>query len=259
MASVTRVLIGLMLIILVEVVLPQSALAATVRMTMYDDGKSCPGSCDAHVVFDPTMNGTEFAHLPSAKVKPFGACVKDSDCEICLESGLKQCLVVMYRGAGPSKNTFDLTPAFYQGRCALTDIPALLQTKCKELDKAASGLKDRINCIKDADNLACKALMNSARLKQRDDTVIYDKCRSEGEARFNKDKPKAQRRANACAYEFEGTGGPNSKGTHWRKLLPGACREGTYVGRDGLDCCSGNTLSDGSLGLECRAFYPSKS
>ena len=33
--------------------------------------------------------------------------------------------------------------------------------------------------------------------------------------------------------EFEKNGRPNSKGLRWHKSLPGACGDGTYVGRVG--------------------------
>src|SRR5687767_14716582 len=41
----------------------------------------------------------------------------------------------------------------------------------------------------------------------------------------------------------------------WKKLLPGVCRPGTFVGRNGLDCCSRNLSADGPLGAECIRFY----
>ena len=33
-----------------------SSQAFTIRMTMYDDGRSCPANCDAHIVFDNALN-----------------------------------------------------------------------------------------------------------------------------------------------------------------------------------------------------------
>lgn len=259
MALVRRAFGILAALVLVMANMPAPASASTVRLTMYADGKSCPGNCDAHVVFDPAMNGTEFAHLQGSTTKPFKPCTTGGDCEICLESGLRQCLVVMYRGAGPTHGTFDMTPAFYESRCASSDLPAVLKAKCAELQKAAAALEGRINCFKDAGNAACKVMIDAARETQRADVAVYEKCIAQGQANFNKGKPAEQQRSNACAYELKGTGGPNSNGTRWRKLLPGACREGTLVGRDGLDCCSGSLLADGPLGRECRAFYPTKS
>src|SRR5258705_4506730 len=92
--------------------------ATTVRLTMYDDGLSCPANCDAHVVYHPSLDATEFAHAPSTPHAPYSRCSSGSECEVCFEDGHKQCLTVMYRGAGPTRNTFDFTPAFYEEVCS---------------------------------------------------------------------------------------------------------------------------------------------
>jgi hypothetical protein len=233
-----------------------NANATTVRMTMYADGKSCPGECDAHVVFDKSLNGTQFAHTPGSSHQPYKRCSHGSECEICLESGPSQCIKVTYRGAGPTKNTFDLTPAFYESHCGTPDAPALLQAKCLELESASSALKGRVNCIKNAEHVLCNPVMPKAQSMQSADLVFYEECKKLSEVQFNRGRPLFQQRSNNCAYEFKGTGGPNSKGVTWKKLLPGACRAGTYVGQNGLDCCSGSLFADGALYQECKAFYP---
>lgn len=235
--------------------------ALEIRLTMYADGKSCPANCDAHVVFDnpstgTKLNGTEFAHTPSSTDTSYKKCTQNTECEICIASGRKQCFTVMYRGAGPSKNTFDFTPAFFEARCQNTEGLPSLKKKCDELIRDAAALKNRINCIRTSEHVACKDLMTRAKAQQETDLVSYQQCKSLGAAQFNNTKPVAQRRSSDCAYEAKGTGGPNSKGVTWKKLLPGACYVGSYVGRDGLDCCSGNVMADGHLGRECRAFYP---
>lgn len=235
-----------------------NANAATLRLTMYADGKSCPGGCDAHVVFDNRLNGTQFAHAPTSTHSPYRSCLVGLECEICLKPGLEQCLKVMYRGEGPTKNTFDLTPAFYESRCRTADAPALLQSKCLELENTSLKLKDRVNCIKNAEHSLCKRVMSKAQLMQSIDLPLYEKCKKLSQTQFNRGKPVLWQRSNECAYEYKATGGPNSKGIIWRKLLPGACRAGTYVGRDGLDCCSGSLFADGSLYQECKAFYPKR-
>lgn len=38
--------------------------AADIKLTLYDDGLSCPENCDAHVVFHSALNGTKHAHAP---------------------------------------------------------------------------------------------------------------------------------------------------------------------------------------------------
>lgn len=235
-----------------------SATAESIRLTIYDDGKSCPADCDAHVVFDNSLNGTEFAHSRETTKAPFSKCIVGETCLLCIESGGKQCLEATYRGGGPAHKTFDFTPAFYQKACAGQPPQDALKAKCEELRKGAKALEDRINCFAEPTRAECEALIKAARETQTADRTVYDECKAKGELNFNKDRPKEIQRSNNCAYERYGTGGPNSKGTTWKKLLPGVCRSGTFVGRDGLDCCSGNSFSDGPLGLECRAFYPAK-
>ncbi|MDB5801162.1 MAG: hypothetical protein JWL63_2101 [Rhodocyclales bacterium] len=236
--------------------LANSASAESIRLTIYDDGLSCPAGCDAHVVFHPTLNGTEFAHDPGTTTKPFAKCTPGQTCQICLESGGEQCLEVMYRGGGPAPKTFDLTPRFYQSACARTPSQSRLAMKCQELKKAASGLEGRRNCIAEPDHAACKDMIKAATARRTEDRVEFERCLAQGEKNYNMGKPIEQQRSLKCAYEQKGTGGPNTKGTTWRRLLPGVCRDGTYVGRDGLDCCSGITLADGPLGRECNSFYP---
>ncbi len=234
-----------------------SSQAVTIRMTMYDDGRSCPANCDAHVVFDNALNGTQYAHRPDDGIH-FSKCQNGASCEVCLTDGRQQCLTVPYRGAGPGKETFDFTPAFYVEYCARASIPALLRDRCTSLHNDAKRLEGRVNCIRDAGNVACGVVMTDAQRKSIEDEPLYRQCVQVGESRFNAIHAPGQQRSNDCAYERIPTGGPNSHGTKWRRLLPGACRPGTYVGRDGLDCCSGVTLADGPLGSECRAFYPAR-
>jgi hypothetical protein len=243
------------LIVLLLAFLPV-AQAETMRLTLYDDGLSCPGNCDAHVVFEPALNGTEFAHSPASRNRPFAKCIRGEPCRICLESSDRQCLEVTYRGNGPGAKTFDLTPSFYQKACATEPEQPLLAAKCSELKQAARALDNRTNCIANPDSTGCGALIQRALAAQTQDQPKYQSCITQGEARYNRDKPAAEKRSNHCAYEFKGTGGPNSRGLTWRRLLPGACRANTFVGRDGLDCCSGIPLADGPLGRECAGFYP---
>jgi hypothetical protein len=232
--------------------------AATVKLTIYDDGLSCPHECDAHVVFHKSMNGTQFAHAPKAPAKPYGRCLVGSTCRLCLESGEKQCLEAIYRGGGPPPDTFDFTPRFYLSACATSPAQPALAAQCTALKHAAASLDGLRNCIAEPGHVARREMMERATTAREQDRAEYERCRLVGEARYNPTKPVAQQRSLSCAYERVGTGGPNSKGVTWRKLLPGACRDGTFVGRDGLDCCSGIPLSDGPLRRECRHFYLSE-
>jgi len=226
------------------------------KLTMYDDGRSCPADCDAHVVFHPQNNGTPNAHLPASEDSAHKKCVPDQECEICFDADSQSCMTVMYRGAGPHRNTFDFTPAFYEQNCSKSDIPGALAAQCASLLVQARRLEGRINCFAEPDQARCRDIIEQAKQRRAQDIPFYEACRQQGEAQFNLSRPAADQRSLNCAYEMIGTGGPNSQGKRWRKLLPGACRDNTFVGRDGLDCCSGSLFHDGPLGVECRNFYP---
>lgn len=230
--------------------------SADIKLTIYDDGKSCPGNCDAHVVFKSNLNGTKYAHAPGTANQGLVKCKLNQQCEICFDEKATECLTTTYRGSGPGENTFDLTPMFYEQWCSKTNIPTSLTKKCTELKRTASSLSGRVNCIKNPEHKLCLGQMFSANQSREADSILYDECKSKGQQEFNKNRPSAEKRIHDCAYEYESTGGPNSRGTIWKKLLPGACSTGTYVGRDGLDCCSGNEFVDAALGRECRIFYP---
>lgn len=232
-----------------------TAEATTVELTTYDDGLSCPHECDAHVVFHESMNGTQFAHAPKNPAKPYARCVPGNACRLCIESGEKQCLEAIYRGGGPPAGTFDFTPRFYSSVCATSPPQPALAARCTALKHAAASLDGLRNCIAEPAHVACREMMERATAARVQDRAEYERCRQLGQKHYNLTKPVAQQRSLGCAYERVGTGGPNSKGVTWRKLLPGACRDGTFVGRDGLDCCSGIPLADGPLARECRPFY----
>lgn len=68
------------LFLLLAIMLPAAGPAKTVRLTIYDDGISCPGNCDADVVFHKTLNGTEFAHAPSTPAAPYSKCPEPAAC-----------------------------------------------------------------------------------------------------------------------------------------------------------------------------------
>lgn len=231
-------------------------LAGEVSLTLYDDGLSCPADCDSHVVFHPAINGSVHAFDPDQQNEK---CIAGEQCRICFDHESMDCLDVTYRGTGPGSHTFDFTPAFYVSTCSKSDLPALLRAKCRSVERAAKRLEDKINCIADPAHRLCTTMMASSVEAKATDQIAYRDCVKVGQSAYNADKPATERRALRCAYEFERNGGPNSKGLRWRKLQPGACRTGTFVGRDGLDCCSGVLIADGPLGIECRIFYPPQS
>lgn len=234
--------------------------AETMRATLYDDGLACPGNCDAHVVFAPRHNGTRNAFRP-----PLGnrgdpeECVSGESCMICFGEADSSCLVVLYRGNGPGERTFDFTPAFFSETCGQAGLPEQLAATCRELDARVErlGYDERINCFESESDPACGSILQeSARLKTAD-AVEREACLNEGQVAYNaRQSDPVKQRSLGCNYEKSGTGGPNSNGLTWRRLLPGACREGTFVGRDGLDCCSNDRIAAAALHPECSIYFP---
>ena len=255
------VLSGALVFLLCFGTVPRAQAPKAVKMTptAYDDGKSCPNNCDSHVVFHNGHNGTLNAYeLSSSRTAP-KKCVQGQPCKICFSGDESNCLIATYRGAGPPRGKFDFTPAFYAEVCTKSDIPSALIPQCREANKTVKILKERINCFETPEHEQCKTLMTSAAKRKAADDVLYDECKALGEATFNakhKNQPKLQR-SNDCAYEKIATG-KNSKGNTWRRLLDGACRPETYVGRDGLDCCSNNLYGVALVGRECMHFFPKK-
>jgi hypothetical protein len=166
-------------------------------------------------------------------------------------------MLATYRGGGPAVGRFDFTPAFYEENCPKPNLPAVFDQQCRSAKPAIDTLKTKINCVANPDNEKCKTTMAVVIKRKAADDVLYEECKSLGEEAFNekyKSQPEKQRSLD-CAYEKLRTGGPNSKGERWRRLLDGACRPGTYAGKDGLDCCSGSLYAAATLGSECRSFF----
>lgn len=244
---------------LLGLVMCQPAQARTMGLTIYDDGISCPAGCDAHVVINAADNGTGNAFSADSSRSSPRPCRNGEVCNICFTDAANSCMQAIYRGGGPPVGKFDFTPAFYDQNCSRTDIPAALKTQCAALDNAAtsSGYQSAINCIGNAGAPACVDLITKARQLQDQDRPERDKCLSLGESAYNAQQSDPnKRRSNACNYTQARLGGPNAKGVRWRKLMPAACREGTFVGRDGLDCCSTNVRFAASVNPECRKFFP---
>lgn len=166
----------------------------------------------------------------------------------------------MYRGAGPDVGRFDFTPACYEDNCSRSDLPAAFSKQCRSAKPTIEILKQQINCIAEPDHEKCAALMSAAARRKAADDLLYDECKRLGEDAFNRrhGTEPAMQRSNDCAYEKRPTGGPNSMGQKWRRLLDGACRSGNFVGKNGLDCCSGNLFATAMLGSECRGFFIKK-
>jgi hypothetical protein len=230
--------------------------AANMEPTAYDDGKSCPGGCDAHVVFHPRHNGTRNAYDPASTRSAPRPCRRGEQCRICFSEEESSCMTALYRGGGPPLRRFDFTTTFYEENCARADLPAPLARQCAAARPRREELGRLVNCVKESDHPRCRALMTEAARRKTADEALYDECKRLGEDRFNRlhrGRPRLQRSLE-CAYERHPTG-RNSRGVTWRKLLDGACRPGHYAGRNGLDCCNGSVQGAALLASECTAFF----
>jgi hypothetical protein len=232
--------------------------SGSMRLTIYDDGLSCPGGCDAHFVANARDNGTSFVSDPTGPRSNPQRCVSGRACRVCFAREDSSCMTALYRGGGPSQGTIDATPAFYAEHCGRLGIPAALRAQCAALDRAVarSGYDRKANCIAGAADPGCAPILARARSAAGIDAPRLALCRRLGETRYNaQERNPRLHRSNACLYSKMSLGGPNRHGTRWRILLPAACRPGTYVGRDGLDCCSSDLRFAASTHPECSAFY----
>ena len=239
---------------------PGSAIAApqkTMKLTIYNDGLSCPGGCDAHVVLNPADNGTRYAFSPDSSRGTPKKCVKGQACRICFGQADSSCMTTLYRGGGPPAGTFDFTPAFYAAECAKPSDPEALRRQCAALDQAVRqrGYDTRINCFSQPDHPKCGDILQKARAAQAADTPKRAQCLAIGEAAYNKKQsdPK-ERRALDCNYSQLSLGGSGTR--TWRRLLPGACPAGAFVGQDGLDCCTADVRYAAHVHRECAQLYP---
>lgn len=223
-------------------------------ITTYHDGDSCPGACDAHVVFHPTHNGTSNAFAPGSSASERRRCTVGQECRICFDGSPASCMDVIYRGSGPPRTKFDVTPAFLEAHCGQAGIPPALSAYCRNLDRIAARYAGRPYCMSEAADPRCTGIRARAQLRYDQDRPAYERCLSLGEAAFNRTQPASRQRSNNCAYEMNGTG-QNSNGVTWRKLLPAACPAPTFVGANGLDCCTTNLRSSLAFGVsECAGF-----
>ena len=235
--------------------------AINMRATMYSDGTSCPGDCDAHVVLHPKINGTRNAFRGglSDRVSPT-KCQNGEQCNVCFGEAESTCLTVLYRGNGPHSDALDFTPAFFEQNCAKPSLPTTLARICRSLSAKVEKLRrEHVNCIANNEHPQCTSIMAKATRRKEADTPFFEECKALGESAFNQKYrayPVLQRR-HACAYS-DTIRRSNSAGKSWVVLLPAACRAGTHVGRDGLDCCSSSVYAAAGLHDECRAFFPAR-
>jgi hypothetical protein len=74
------------------------ASARNIKLTIYDDGLSCPGNCDAHVVIFPSDNGTRYAFRSNSTRSNPQKCIYGDDCVICFGESEATCMHAKYRG-----------------------------------------------------------------------------------------------------------------------------------------------------------------
>lgn len=231
--------------------------ARDMMLTIYDDGMSCPGDCDAHVVFRDEENGTRYAHSPEINRDTPGKCAKNHNCVVCFGETDDSCMTAMYRGSGPKRGRFDFTPAFYRDNCKRDKIPTALGSECASIDRAIVkyGYDTRTNCFVTPANAKCTAILAASKAAQDADVPKRLLCLKMGEKAFNKAQASfKERRANDCNYSDASLGG--KPGNRWHILLPGACRPNTYVDPQGLDCCSEDIRFAAANQLECESFFP---
>jgi hypothetical protein len=147
----TRLVLGVLgCLAAAHVVLARPASAREMKPTIYGDGRSCPGNCDAHVVLHPSDNGTRYAFAPSSSRSAPAKCQAGQPCRICFGEPDNTCMTVLYRGAGPERGRFDFTSAFYDANCGRPGIPTALARQYSSMDGAAQSLGYRgswINCF----------------------------------------------------------------------------------------------------------------
>ncbi len=255
-AATSALMLFAVLSAIVLLLAPPSDAAQEFVPTCYDDGFSCPGGCDAHVVFDPGHNGTLYAYSPKSTRENPAPCENGKQCTVCFSEEDTDCITAIYRGAGPPPQRFDFTPAFYEEICSAETLPGPLRTKCREMDEQIKTLNTKLNCILNPVHPKCKKIMDEAKARKQADEKLYRECMTLGEKKFNekyRDRPALQRTFD-CGYEKNGTG-RNSRGLTWRRLLPAACREGSYVGKNGFDCCSADPFSAACFPEECGMYF----
>lgn len=233
--------------------------AQDMKITSYDDGRSCPANCDSHVVFQSSHNGTANAFRPGPGADPFAIrgrpelqeCIWGKACVICFSAANDSCLITTYRGSGPPRGRFDVTPAFLKKWCSKASLPATLSAKCISHMKAADRLAAKTNCIANPTDAKCRDIMAVAVTRKQDDAPRYSECKRMGETAYNQSlSDPSLRRTHDCAYFLN-----RKHAGGWFLLAPGACRDGYYVGRDSLDCCSADPVQAAIDPVECGPFY----
>ncbi len=196
--------------------------------TCYDDGDSCPGDCDAHVVANNATNGSARFHAPGSQAGDWRSCRNGQDCEVCFGDDPADCITVTYRGTGPDEGRADFTATFWEQLCGEDDLPATLDDECDRIEGASDQLR-AVSCLEEPDAQGCEDLVPTAEERAAAEQAVQD-CLA--------------RRNNTwrCYYQ-----GPN--GT----MSAGACDSGA-VNASGWDCCTGDEFHDACV-TGCGGYY----
>ena len=197
--------------------------------TCYDDGDSCPGDCDPHVVANNATNGTARFHAPGSRPGDWRACRNGQDCEVCFGDDPADCLTVTYRGTGPDAGRADFTAAFWAQICEEEDdLPTAVDTECDRIDSGSDRLR-AVSCLETPGAEGCEGIVPTAAERAAAEQAVAE-CLA--------------RRNNSwrCYYQ-----GPN--GT----MSAGACDSGA-VNASGWDCCTGDRFHDACV-TGCGDYY----
>ena len=196
--------------------------------TCYDDGASCPGDCDEHVVANNATNGTARFHAPGSTLGNWRNCRNGQDCEVCFGNDPADCITVTYRGTGPDAGRADFTAAFWEELCAVADLPDTTSDECDRIENGSDDLR-AVSCLEDPAAAGCAGVAPTAAERAAAQQAVAD-CLA------------ARNNSWRCYYQ-----GPN--GT----LSAGACDNGA-VNSSGWDCCSGDRFHDACV-TGCSDYY----
>jgi hypothetical protein len=196
--------------------------------TCYDDGASCPGGCDPHVVANNATNGSARFHAPGSTPGDWQDCRNGQDCEVCFGDDPADCITVAYRGTGPDAGRADFTAEFWAELCGVEGLPEALAGECERIDSGSERLR-ALSCLDDPQADGCEGIVPSEAERRAAQQAVQE-CLAERDNSWR------------CYYQ-----GPN--GT----LSAGAC-EGGAVNSSGWDCCSGDRFHDACV-TGCGEYY----
>ncbi len=196
--------------------------------TCYDDGDSCPGGCDAHVVANGRTNGTARYHAPGSSPGDWQDCRNGQDCEVCFGDDPDDCITVTHRGSGPDAGRADFTASFWAELCAVNDLPEELDEQCDHIEQNSERL-DAVSCLENPSYPGCEDLVPSEEEVAAARQAVED-C--------------LERENGNWRCHYRGRNGTLSQGT---------CENGA-VNSSGWDCCTGDRFHDACV-TGCGRYY----